>query len=570
MADNLTLNAGSGGATLATDEISSVHHQLVKVEFGVADSATLVSSSNPLPSDPSDRAARDCGKIDVAALDQYTPVDIDSGAGTVNAVPVTIGVSASGGAFITGDAANGLDVDVTRVSGTVTISGTVTANAGTNLNTSTLALEAGGNLAAAATSLAVLDDWDETDRAKVNLIVGQAGIAAGAGAVGATVPRMTLASDDPAVTALQLIDNAVSGAGFNVTQLAGAAVPIGAGTEAAALRVTLATDSTGVVSVDDNGATLTVDGTVAVSAVSGALPAGTNLLGKVGIDQVTANANEVVVKSGTLTAVTSITNALPAGTNAIGKLAANSGVDIGDVDVTSVPAPLNVTGNGAAATALRVTLANDSTGIVALTTGSATIGKLAANSGVDIGDVDVLSLPNVAQATAANLKCEPAGNIAHDSGDSGNPVKVGAKAITDLAAATMVAAADRTDLYADLDGVLITKVHCPYNNLLSERVSNTDGASTALTTFGATANARNMITCIVVHNAHASTNGYVDIRDGTAGNVLMTIPLPATGGAVIPLNPPLRQPTANTALAYDVSAAITTVYLSFVGFKSKA
>ncbi len=58
-----------------------------------------------------------------------------------------------------------------------------------------------------------------------------------------------------------------------------------------------------------------------------ALAAGTNLIGKVGIDQVTANANEVVVKS-----------ALPAGTNAIGKLAANSGVDIGDVDVTSLPA----------------------------------------------------------------------------------------------------------------------------------------------------------------------------------------------------------------------------------------
>lgn len=39
---------------------------------------------------------------------------------------------------------------------------------------------------------------------------------------------------------------------------------------------------------------------------------------------------------GTVTAVTGITNALPAGTNAIGKLAANSGVDIGDVDVTSL------------------------------------------------------------------------------------------------------------------------------------------------------------------------------------------------------------------------------------------
>ena len=33
-----------------------------------------------------------------------------------------------------------------------------------------------------------------------------------------------------------------------------------------------------------------------------------------------------------------ISAALPAGTNAIGKLAANSGVDIGDVDVTSLPA----------------------------------------------------------------------------------------------------------------------------------------------------------------------------------------------------------------------------------------
>lgn len=40
----------------------------------------------------------------------------------------------------------------------------------------------------------------------------------------------------------------------------------------------------------------------------------------------------------TVSAVTAITNALPAGANAIGKLAANSGVDIGDVDVTSLPA----------------------------------------------------------------------------------------------------------------------------------------------------------------------------------------------------------------------------------------
>lgn len=47
----------------------------------------------------------------------------------------------------------------------------------------------------------------------------------------------------------------------------------------------------------------------------------------------------------TVGAVTAITNALPAGTNAIGKLAANSGVDIGDVDVTSIAAGDNNIGN---------------------------------------------------------------------------------------------------------------------------------------------------------------------------------------------------------------------------------
>jgi len=59
------------------------------------------------------------------------------------------------------------------------------------------------NSAAIAASASVLDDWDESDRAKVNTIVGQAGVAAGAGAVGVTVQRMTLASDDPAVTRIE-------------------------------------------------------------------------------------------------------------------------------------------------------------------------------------------------------------------------------------------------------------------------------------------------------------------------------------------------------------------------------
>jgi len=40
---------------------------------------------------------------------------------------------------------------------------------------------------------------------------------------------------------------------------------VGGGTEATALRVTIANDSTGVLSIDDNGGSITVDGTVAIS-----------------------------------------------------------------------------------------------------------------------------------------------------------------------------------------------------------------------------------------------------------------------------------------------------------------
>lgn len=68
------------------------------------------------------------------------------------------------------------------------ISGTVTANAGTNLNTSLLALESGGNLATIAGVVT-------SARAAVNPISGQAGVQGGSGAVSALTQRVVLATD---------------------------------------------------------------------------------------------------------------------------------------------------------------------------------------------------------------------------------------------------------------------------------------------------------------------------------------------------------------------------------------
>ncbi|HRF11308.1 MAG TPA: hypothetical protein PLR37_04105 [Candidatus Accumulibacter phosphatis] len=49
MADNLTTNPGAGGADIATDEIGGIHYPISKIAVGALDTATLVSSADPLP-----------------------------------------------------------------------------------------------------------------------------------------------------------------------------------------------------------------------------------------------------------------------------------------------------------------------------------------------------------------------------------------------------------------------------------------------------------------------------------------------------------------------------------------
>jgi hypothetical protein len=49
MTDNTTLNAGSGGDVIASDDIAGIKHQRVKLEYGGDGSATEVQASAPLP-----------------------------------------------------------------------------------------------------------------------------------------------------------------------------------------------------------------------------------------------------------------------------------------------------------------------------------------------------------------------------------------------------------------------------------------------------------------------------------------------------------------------------------------
>lgn len=206
-------------------------------------------------------------------------------------------------------------------------------------------------------------------------------------------------------------------------------------------------------------------------------------------------------------ATVKVNAALPAGTNAIGKLAANSGVDIGDVDVTSVPASLG-TATGAAVPA--------NAAFVAGTDGTNARG-LKTDAGGEL-QVDVLTLPsnasvNLAQVAGTNTVTggtagsQGIGGIqAHDAADSGNnPVKIGAKAIAHGANPTAVAAGDVTDIFTNRHGIPF--VIGGHMNTFTEEFTQTDadGAQTNVALKTVAAGTKIVITQIQVLADQANT-----------------------------------------------------------------
>lgn len=168
----------------------------------------------------------------------------------------------------------------------------------TTLNTSNT------NTGNSATSLGIIDDWDESDRAKVNPIVGQAGVQGNTGVVTATTQRVVLATDvalpagnnnigdvdivSGTITTVTTITNPVGVKGVDGATISSNSNPIpisdagssitidygttGSGTATGALRVELPTNGTGVVGLN----------------------AGSQIIGKVGIDQTTPGTTNFV------------------------------------------------------------------------------------------------------------------------------------------------------------------------------------------------------------------------------------------------------------------------------------
>jgi hypothetical protein len=177
LADNKVMNAGSGGATIATDDIGGVDHPRVKVEFGADGSATDVSSANPLPTVQT--GALPAGANAIGKLAANSGVDIGDVDVTSSALPTGASTAAKQPALGTAGAASADVISVQGVASGTVIPVSDGAGSLTVDNAGTFAVQADTEL-----TTADLDAGAGTDtRAVVGLVVAKSGGAANVSSV---------------------------------------------------------------------------------------------------------------------------------------------------------------------------------------------------------------------------------------------------------------------------------------------------------------------------------------------------------------------------------------------------
>lgn len=308
MADDVTANPGTGGAVLATDDVGGRHFARIKIVEG-ADGVNDgdISASNPLP------------------VELRTPAGdsaMDDANNAVNAVVVAAlpAGTAAIGKLAANSGVNIGDVGISAIASGVNVIGRLAANSGFNIGDVRLtgAVTPNGDQ--------LIDDTN--DAVRVNVVTGAAG---------------TSMTDDAAFTPGST-----------------SVVPV-AGTYRSSRD-----------SVDDNDA-----GALAMTQKRGLYTTLETPNGDSAMDD-TNDAVKIVQTSGALLLAT-----VASGTNVFGRLAANSGVNIGDVGISAIASGNNVIGKVAGNSGTVIGDVN----VAMIASGVNIIGRLAANSGFNIGDV---------------------------------------------------------------------------------------------------------------------------------------------------------------------------------------
>lgn len=523
-----TVSLPTGASTLAEQQTQTTALQLID-DAVVAQSAALGTTKNTL-----------IGGSVTTGAPTYTT-------GNINPLSLT-----TAGALRVDNSAN-----------TQPVSGTVTANAGTNLNTSALNLE--------ATQSAM--------SAKLPATLGQKTMAASMAVVlasdQASIP-VTLASTTitgtVAVTKSGTWD--ITNAGTFVTQPASATVPVSTMNSASAnsgLNSALA----GV--FDDATPTAITENSFGFLRMSTNRNLFQTIRDAAGNER-GANVNAANQLSVSVDASTTLTVNTHAVTNAAGSFvvqengAALTALQLLDnaisgtgFNISQINGVAPLMGNGATGTGSpRVTIVSDGTAI-------STVGYMSVKlDQTTVGTTNAVSLAQIGATTVVTAGIAGTlaigGNVATNVAIGTNPVNQGAQGVS--AENAVVTTTRMVQLVADLVGKQIVMPYANNENF----VSGTTAAMTATTTTSLiaapAAGLRNYITTIVVSNAHATVGTDIVIQDGSGGATLMTIPAAAVyGGAVITLPVPLRQPTTATAIFCANVTTGASTKVSAVGYK---
>lgn len=422
------------------------------------------------------------------------------------------------------------------------------------------------------------------------------------------------------------------------------AIASGNGTSTNALRVTISSDTTGVLSIDDNGGSITIDGTVTANAGTGTLGVnldsstvdvmlGTDFSNVLGTSSLVATDGSAALTTGLHVLGTDGVNAQIISTNATGHVNIADGGNSITIDAASLPLPTGaatettlatvetntdygtVVGGGVEATALRVTIANDSTGVLTVDDGGgsltidggvtinavtpdlmlgtdfstvygtsnivATDGSTALTIGFQALGTDGANAQIISTNTNGHVNIADGGNsitvdgsvsttgtntvggvAAHDAAVSGNPVLSAAEARTSESAVS--ASGDVVRIMADLVGKLVTSPYAP-TDLHWQYTGNSTGTGDNTAKAAAGAGIKNYVTDVLCSN-NSATDTEVIIKDGTTE--IARVPVPAGGGVVHRFAVPLRS-TANALIAWASSTAVTTVYVTMTGYTGR-
>lgn len=506
----ITAGAGSGGTSIADD------------------AAFTPASTSITP----------VGGTYISAKDAVNDGDAGAFAMTPYRAVHTYLVDANGDAVAVGGGTQYTEDAAETPAASLTMAGSVrrdtpASSAGTTGDNATLNTDANGRLWASATIDAALPagtnaigklaansgvdigDVDITSIAAGNNNIGDVDIASSALPTGAATAakQPALGTAGSASADVITIQGIASGTVVPVSDGSGSLTVDNGGTFA--VQATLAAGAAAIAKAEDVAAA-DADVGVPAYAVRKATPANQS-----GTD---GDYEPLQVSAGRLWASATIDAALPAGTNAIGKLAANSGVDIGDVDVTSISAGDN-----------------------------------------NIGNVDVVTLPNVTLAAGTNTN-EVVGDAAHDAAVAGNPLLAGIEARTSNG--TAVASGDVTRVQGTIEGKLVTKPHSVYGATWSYAGATGGITNTTAVTAKAAAGAgvRNCVTGIQVINQHATVSTETMLVDGAAGTVLHRGWAQAAGGGyAVNFDVPLCG-TANTLIEVDNVTTGSAVLYNLQGY----